>query len=72
MDPATATLLTTIGTTVLSSIFGPSQPQGPTQAQILAALERKRQEDAATRQAWLIGGGLVGVGLIAFLLISRK
>lgn len=72
MDPATATILTSLGTSFLANIFGPAQPPGPTQAQILAALQRQQQEQAAARQAWLIGGGLVGVGLIAFLLISRK
>jgi len=74
MDPATITLLTGLGTNLLTNLFGggQQQQQGPSQAQILALLERQRQEREASQRAWLIGGGLVAVGLVAFLVVSRK
>ncbi len=72
MDPATATLLTTLGAQFLASVLSPSPPQ-LTQAQIAAILEQKRQQEAAaTQRAWLIGGGLAAAALVAYLVISRK
>jgi hypothetical protein len=71
MDPATATLITTLGESFLSSIFTPATPQ-LSQAQIAAILEQKRQQEAATQRAWLIGGGLAAAALVAYLVISRK
>jgi hypothetical protein len=70
MDPATASIITTLAPALLSSIFAPGQ-SGPTQAQIQAALERQRREEAQ-RNAWLIGGALVGLGILGFVLVARK
>jgi hypothetical protein len=72
MDPITASLFGTLGTAFLKDIFSPAAPAGPTQAQILAMLQRQQQQQAQQRNAWLIGGGLVAVGLVAFMLVSRK
>ena len=73
MDPVTGTLLATLGTSLLKDIFSPP-PSGPSaqEQQILALLQRQQQAQAAQQKAWLIGGALVGVGLLAFVLVSRK
>jgi len=71
LDPATATLITTLGQSFLTSIFTPPQAQ-LSQAQIAAILEQRRQQEAATQRAWLIGGGLAAAAVVAYLVISRK
>lgn len=72
MDPITASLVTSLGTSLVSSIFRPPAPSGPSEAEILALLEAQRRRQEAQRNAWLIGGGIAAAGLIAYLLISRK
>jgi len=72
MDPATATLVTTLGSSFLQSIFAPPQQPQLSQAQIAAILEQRRQQEAATQRNWLIGGGLAAVALVAYLMLSRK
>ncbi len=71
MEPITAGIITTLGSSLLQSIFAPQQPQ-LSPAQIAALLERQRQEEAAKQRAWLIGGGLAAAAVIAYLVISRK
>lgn len=72
MDPITAGVITNLGSSFLSSLLQPPAPAGPTQAQIAAALEQRRREDEKARTAWLIGGGLVAVGVLGYVLLSRK
>jgi len=72
MDPVTGTLLATLGTSLLKDIFSPPAPAGPSQAQILAMLQQQQKEQQAQQRAWLIGGALVGVGILAFVLVARK
>ncbi len=71
MDPATATLITSLGSSFLSSIFQPQQPQ-LSPAQIAAILEQRRQQEAASQRAWLIGGGLALAAIVAYVVVSRK
>jgi len=71
MDPATATLITTLGSSFLSAIFSPPKPQISPE-QIAALLEKQRQAEEAKQRAWLIGGGLAAAALVAYVVISRK
>ena len=74
LDPYTAGLLSQLGGNLISNIFSPGRPaaaSGVSAAQVAAVLEQRRQRDAATRNAWLIGGGLVVAGGLALFLLRR-
>lgn len=75
LDPITGTLLTNVASNLLQNIFGPSQPSGPSSADIAAALARQRQQqqaDSARRNAWMIGIGLAAVGVVAVWMLSSR
>jgi len=70
MDPATATLITTLGEGLISAIFTPPKPQ-LSQAQIAAILEQRRREEESKR-AWLIGGGLAAAAVVLYLVLAAR
>lgn len=79
LDPLTAGIATTILPNLIDAFFrppaqAPAAPAGLSSAQlanILAQQEAARRSSDRTRNAWLIGIGLVAVGVVAVVMVRR-
>jgi hypothetical protein len=69
LDPATAALLTQIGTQVVGNFLGTGN-KGPSQAELAKLAEERARREA--QQKLMLGLGLAAVGVVGAVLILRR